>query len=93
MDYDMVPFELSSHCRTLTQRHISSELRPKVHCICVFVCVWWRQVSDSDKAVRSNCEQCLFVGCWIRVAFKSHHRPEIYSSTEVHYGSKFWKQY
>lgn len=37
MDYDMVPFELSSHCRTLTQRHISSALSPEV-LLYVFVC-------------------------------------------------------
>lgn len=53
MDYDMMPFELSSHCRTLTQRHISSALSPEV-LLYVFVCAClWRRATDSDRAGQS----------------------------------------
>lgn len=76
MDYDMVQFELSSHCRTLTQRHISSKLRPKVHCMCVCV-----EEEASDR-FRWSIQVKLWaefarVGCWIiHVSFKSHHRAK-----------------
>lgn len=68
MDYDMVQFELSSHCRTLTQRHISSELHPKVHCVCVVEASNWFRWSIQVKlwAVFAH------VGCWI-IYCRSHY--------------------